>query len=197
MPPASKEELARVKQVERKEKKVHSEVNASEELARVKQVERKEKKVHSEADASATGAIKKKPKKKKKNSVKQVLGGGVLEEVVGDAVCKVDDVKDIQVKDFPKDMSEGTLWQICLQFGKVNRLKLCGGHAYVRYSTVEEREFAVIKLKELQKCHFAEPSENLTGKTESFYEEGDLTNACLFSNGHYEKRILLKAIWQK
>jgi len=162
---------------------------SKEELARVNQVERNVKKVDSEVDASATGAIKKKTKKKKRNSVKQVmLGGEVLEEVVGDAVCKVDDVKDILIRDFPKDMSEGTLWQICLQFGKINRLKLCGNHAYVKYSTVEEREFAAIKLKELQKCHFAEPSENLTGKTESadYYEEGDLTKACLFRNGHYE-----------
>jgi len=196
LPPASKEELARVRQIEM-EKKVHSEVNDN--------------------TTNATGAIKKKTKKKESvppfqcrdcgvvatssfllethlNSeehweiVKQVmLNEEVLEQAVGDAVCKVEDVKDILVSRIPKDMSEGTLLQICLQFGKVNRLKLIGRHAYVRYSNVEEREFAVIKLKELQKCHFAAPSENC-GKSESVEscEEGDVTNACLFRNGHYE-----------
>jgi len=73
----------------------------------------------------------------------------------------------IHIKYIPLDMTMKTFRQICLQFGELSSLKLLpmpeadAQHAYIRYTTEEDREFASDKLKELQKHDFAEISELL------------------------------------
>merc|ERR1712096_478123 len=84
---------------------------------------------------------------------------------------ELEDTKDVHVSNIPHDMTRNRFQLVCLQFGEVTKLKMlpmCGDkgqHAYVRYSSQEGQEFAAIKLKKLQKIHFAGASNNLIEKT--------------------------------
>ena len=102
-----------------------------------------------------------------------------------------DNSEDIHVTHIPLSMSLDIFKQICLQFGQVTKLKFLpkGRHAYVRYSSEEAREFALIKLKELQKSYFAGASEHLISLAESDSEEHDedVTKVVVFRNGAYRE----------
>jgi len=102
-----------------------------------------------------------------------------------------DNSEDIHVMHIPHNMSLNIFKQICLQFGQVTKLKFLpkGRHAYVRYSTEEAREFALIKLKELQKSYFAGASEHLISLEESDSEEyeEDVAKVVVFRNGGFEE----------
>eukprot|EP00092_Neocalanus_flemingeri_P033810 GFUD01036763.1.p1 GENE.GFUD01036763.1~~GFUD01036763.1.p1 ORF type:complete len:791 (+),score=219.99 GFUD01036763.1:51-2423(+) len=84
-----------------------------------------------------------------------------------------EDSKNIHVCNIPLNMTMSRFRLICLQFGEVIKLKLLpmygdkGQHAYVRYSSVEGQEFASLKLKKLQKVHFAGVSELLIEKEDT------------------------------
>merc|ERR1719427_708552 len=92
-----------------------------------------------------------------------IAGDGRTEEL--------EDTKDIHVSNIPHDMTRNRFQLVCLQFGEVTKLKMLpmsgdkGQHAYVRYSSQEGHEFAAIKLKKLQKIHFAGASNNFIEKT--------------------------------
>ena len=114
---------------------------------------------------------------------------------VGEKLSKPEDEEDnsedIHVTHIPLSMSLDIFKQICLQFGQVTKLKFLpkGRHAYVRYSSEEAREFALIKLKELQKSYFAGASEHLISLAESDSEEHDedVTKVVVFRNGAYRE----------
>merc|ERR1719470_557203 len=102
-----------------------------------------------------------------------------------------DTSEDIHVMHIPHNMSLNIFKQICLQFGQVTKLKFLpkGRHAYVRYSTEEAREFALVKLKELQKSNFIGASEHLISLEESDSEEHeeDVAKVVVFRNGGFKE----------
>merc|ERR1719318_1738686 len=102
-----------------------------------------------------------------------------------------DNSEDIHVTRIPQNMSLDIFKQICLQFGQVTKLKFLpkGRHAYVRYSTEEAREFALVKLKDLQKSCFVGASEHLISLEESDSEEyeEDVAKVVVFRNGGFEE----------
>jgi len=118
----------------------------------------------------------------------------VGENVLGNNVER-DKPDDIHVCHIPKGMTLSTFRKICSRYGEVSKLKFLpqGNHAYVGYASKDAREFAAIKLKELQRNHFAGVSDLLIGISGSEDEESEkdnVTKICIFRNGHYEDGYL-------